>query len=162
MAYVARKSNYGFTLLELMVASGVMLVITGGLLANYNNFTDRQRLKQTALNLKNNLRLAQTKATSGLKPAGVACTTLVGYNLTFQASQYTVQARCQPQGLVGPTSDVTLPTGITFSPVPVSFIFQILTLGISTNSDITLNLTSGAQTLQLLVERGGSIKSIGF
>lgn len=162
MANAIPNSSSGFTLLELMIASTIIIAVTGGILVNYNSFTDRQRLKQSALNLKNNLRLAQSKAIAGQKPPGVACTTLVGFRLTFQASRYTTQASCQPQGLVGNIDTVDLPSGVTFSPVPGSFTFQILTRGLSTNSDASLTLTSGAQNLQLLVERGGSIKSIGF
>ena len=72
----------GFTLIEMAVAVGISLVIIGGVLSNYNNYNDTQKVKQGAQTLKNNLRFAQGLAFAGKKPTS-GCTELEGYRVTF-------------------------------------------------------------------------------
>ncbi len=38
----------GFSLLELIVSVAIILVLTGGLLVNYNNYNEDQRIKPAA------------------------------------------------------------------------------------------------------------------
>ena len=58
----------GFTLVELIVAICIAMIVTGLILVNYNTYNDKQRVKQAAYTLKNDLRYIETKASSGEKP----------------------------------------------------------------------------------------------
>ncbi len=82
--------NYGFSLLELLVVSAVILSITGLAISNYSSFSDTQKIKQAGKTLKNDLRFIQTRAASGVKPTTcVGANVLMSYRVTFTASSYT-------------------------------------------------------------------------
>lgn len=150
----------GFTLIELVVTTGVILLIAGGVVANYNNYSDNQRLKQAALTLKNNLRLVQTKAASAEKPAS-GCSEMVGYQVSFTSTSYSIQARCV-EGLAGSSTSTNLPAGITFSPVPAAVVFRVLTRGVASDTPLDIYLDGRIKLYRLQIEPGGDIVDLGF
>lgn len=150
----------GFTLIELIVTVGISLLAAGGLIVNYNNYNDNQRLKQAALTLKNNLRFGQTQAASAKKPTA-GCTQLLGYTVNFTSSSYSIVALCT-EGAVGDVLSVALPTGITFSPVPSPFTFDVLNRGLIGSDAVTIILVGIAKSYRIQVLRGGDINDLGF
>ena len=66
----------GFTLIELIVGTAIIMSLLGFGTASYVGFNERQLVDQTTKTLKNNLRLAQQNALSGVKDisAGSKCT----------------------------------------------------------------------------------------
>lgn len=84
---------FGFTLIELLIIVSIMgLLMTVGL-AYYQNFNRRQIVVQAARDLKNNLRLAQSKALAGEKIEGCSGT-FGGYRVDFYSDEYVVSAIC--------------------------------------------------------------------
>ncbi len=150
----------GFTLIELIVTVGVVLLIAGGVVANYNNYTDNQRLKQAALTLKSDLRFVQTKAFSAEKP-GLGCSELVGYVISFTSTTYSIQSQCT-EGLVGSISTINLPTGISFFPIPSAMTFRVLTHGIANDSSVIITLTGRTKSYRLQIDPKGDISDLGF
>lgn len=121
--------SQGFTLLEMMVVVSIMALTAALSVAGFGDFNNRQRVKQAALTLKNNLRSAQTKASTGRKPSG--CTKLSGYQINFPSeTQYMISPVCTPEGVLAADTTIILPTSVTFSPVPSSFTYGVLTAGI--------------------------------
>lgn len=57
----------GFTLIELLVASGIMVIITGLGVASYNNFSQRQEVKNAAKEFAGNVRFIGSKALTNEK-----------------------------------------------------------------------------------------------
>ncbi|MBI5448718.1 prepilin-type N-terminal cleavage/methylation domain-containing protein [Candidatus Gottesmanbacteria bacterium] len=153
-------SRSGFTLIELIVTIGISLLAVGGLIVNYNNYNDNQRLKQAALTMKNNLRYAQTLAASSKKPTS-GCTELVGYTVQFTDSTYTVVAECT-EGAVGDALSTALPSGITFSPVPASFVYGVLTRGLLSSDAVTITMVGIVKSYRIQVSTGGDINDLGF
>ncbi|MDO8451444.1 MAG: prepilin-type N-terminal cleavage/methylation domain-containing protein [bacterium] len=154
----------GFSLIELLIAVSIILVLTTAAVASYNTFHDRQRLREAGLTLKANLRSAQNRAQSGEKPTA-GCTTLDGYKVTFTAVNYTIQADCIGFGFGSPPAMIiTLPSGITFSPVPSDLVFKILGQGASLSAPVTLSLilTGFSTTYQISVSPSGDINDLGF
>lgn len=159
------KQN-GFTLLELLVVTGIMIGITGFAISNYNDFNRVERLRQTGKTLKSDLRWAQSQATSGIKPSA-ACTasdTLQGYTLTFTQTSYSIQATCLIGGIataVGPTTTVVFPTssGVTFSSIPINFQFNVITGAVSV--DQTLALSAASHTYTIKISSSGDINDSG-
>lgn len=151
----------GFTLLELLVSITILMVITGGLLTSYNAFNDKRRVKETAVTLKTDLRFAQNKAISAMKPSS-NCTVLKGYKLTFTLTTYIVQPTCTGSGTPGPLLTTTLPTGITFSPIPDTFTFGVLTQGITSTPSITITLVGLTTSYRLLIAPNGDITDLGY
>jgi Tfp pilus assembly protein FimT len=67
----------GFTLIELMVSVGILMVISISTMVVLNNFTSKQKLEEATEELVSNLRLARNYAMTSQKPAGY------GGNITF-------------------------------------------------------------------------------
>ncbi len=154
----------GFTLLEVIVAVSIALVITGFVIANYNNYNDRQQLRQAALTLKNNLRFAQNKSASGEKPKNSPCEQLIGWRVTFAAASYSMQAHCT-DGLAQGDGDVTtfsLPNDVSFSPVPQPITFRVLARGTTNSSAVDIITTNQSYRYRISVSPGGDIQDGGF
>lgn len=145
----------GFTLIELVIVTSIIMLLTGGAVSNYQGFNDKQKVTQALSDLTSNLRLTQTKAINGVKPNltdpfcqdplnNCTCTSLVGYTVTFTGSNYSIQALCNNTGSdipVGPITSVKLSDGVTFPtlPSPNPIILYGLTRGASTSQTITLS-----------------------
>jgi len=148
----------GFSLIEIIVTLTLMLLLFGGAIANYTRYTDVQKLKQAALTLKNNLRMAQNKAQVGEKPPGIACTQLVGYEVSFTKYSYSYQAVCKPSAVGAPKTSFDLPNNVIFNPLPTkSMVFGVLTRGVNIASTTTLTLTSGKSKYELSIDPKGEI-----
>ncbi len=152
----------GFTLVELLVVMGLILMVSGGSIAGYSNFNETQKVKQSAITVKNNLRLVQNKAQSGQKPTGLSCSTLVSYKVTFDAvaGSYSWQANCRPEGPVGEIGSGKLLPGVSFAAVPEAVNFFVLTQGADANTIISVKGLSKQYSLEL--SSGGDITERGF
>lgn len=79
----------GFTLIELIVTVAIVLTITGGGIAAFVNFNERQQIQSTVKDLQTVMRAAQIKARAG--EGAIDCQTegaftegkLYGYEVTF-------------------------------------------------------------------------------
>lgn len=146
-----KKSCPGFTLIELLVVISIIGILFTIGIAAYSEFNRGQILSQAAKNFKNDLRQAQSKALSGEKPAG--CTiALTGYQVTFTANSYTLNALCPNTVLVKTTS---LPQNVTFSGSPGNILFKVLTQGVEGAQTITL--TAFSKTKQVAITAVGEI-----
>lgn len=152
--------KHGFTVFELVITVGISLLLLGLTIGRYHNFDQRQRLQQAALTLKENLRYAQTKSIAAEKPES-GCSSLRGYRVRFSVTGYNLVASCT-EGLVGTPISTTFPGGVSFNPVPAEFTFNVLTKTVNTASPISLVLTNGSQSYQLVVYAGGDISDNGF
>lgn len=123
---------------------------------NYNSYNDSQRTRSSVLTVKNNLRYAQGRAYNGEKPMS-GCTQLVGYQVSFTATTYSVQASCT-EGLVGSAQDFSLDSGISFSSVPPAITFRVLSSGIDT--DTTIIAVGSGKSYQFLVSRSGDMSEV--
>ena len=145
----------GYTLFELIVSIAIITIVFGLAIAAYNTFNKRERLRQTGLNLKANLRFAQTKALSAEKPAS-GCTTFSGMRVSFTVNSYSIVHMCT-EGAVGTSIDTTLYSDITFSPTPTTFTFLPLTRSTSLQAGQTIVLTNGVASYTLVISGGGDI-----
>lgn len=160
------KHAPGFTIIELVVVVGILAVVAGGVIANYNNFNESQRIRQAALTLKTNLRLAQTNAIAGNKPtAPYTCAELVSYVVAFSPTSYSIQAKCaDPESLQGGIVLTALPSGITLTTVPLTAVieFNVLDQGTSVPSDLSITLSGVVKSYTILVTPNGTISDLGF
>lgn len=132
-----------FTLIELLVVISIIAILFTIGMAAYNEFNRSQMLSQSAKTLKNDLRMAQSKALSGEKPTD--CTgTLEGYQVVFTNNSYTLNALCPNAVLMKSTN---LPQNVTFSSPP-TILFKVLTRGVENWQTITLTaFTTKTQTV---------------
>jgi len=152
----------GFTFIELLITVGLTMFLFSGMVAGYNRFTDVSRLKQAALSFKNDLRLAQTKAIAGQKPINLPCTKLVGYEVSFTESSYSIRVLCNPSQPSAPLSTVTLSSKVKFSSFPSPVTFGVLTQGVRSNTVIPFILESGGRTYEIRLTPQGEIVDVGL
>lgn len=158
---MTRTTAFGFTLIELLVVLTLLATILVIGLASYSGFNQKERLRQSALMLKSVLRLAHTKAISAEKP-GSGCTQFAGMNVTFTSTTYTMSHQCSPEGAVGTQETYTLPSDVTFSPVPSGFTFQTSTNRVDITTDLTITLTNGSQSYAIVVSPNGNVNDEGL
>lgn len=166
--------NSGFTLLELVVVAGLMVLLTTASVAGYRTFNTRQIVITTGKEMLVDLRQAQAKMTAGIKKApGCESARLVGYRVqtTAALTGYTLaevyQTNCYSGGPTYQTEAVTLPTGLRFANA-----FSVTFLGLSGGatfsgaSPLTLRLCnsncgSGALSYRMSISRAGLIEDLG-
>jgi type II secretory pathway pseudopilin PulG len=73
------KTSLGFSLIELVVVIGILILITGGGIASLISFNEKQQVLNGSKELQSYLRTAQTLARVGEVPDG--CGTLTGYKV---------------------------------------------------------------------------------
>ena len=160
-ASISSRPFQGFTLIELLIVMTILTTVLGLGLSSFSRFNRGERLKQSALTLKSQLRFAQAKAISAEKPS-VGCTQFVGMQLLFTATTYVIQHECNPEGLVGTKDIISLPSDVTFSPIPTDFTFQTLTNIVDITGDQTITLTNGSQSYSIVVSSNGTVSDSGF
>jgi len=148
-----RKEATGFSLIEMIISVVILLLLLGLTLVGYGSYNEKHKVKQAALTLKSNLRMARMNAISGKKPS--SCVTqgdmFEGYAVSFTQSSYTVVPRCHlSEEIIGEKVAVNLPTPITFSPVPSSFVYYPVTQGVSSGQSIIL--ISGNTSVTLVID----------
>jgi prepilin-type N-terminal cleavage/methylation domain-containing protein len=157
----SKTPEQGFTLIEIVVTILISLVITSGLVINYNDFNSTQVLKQAALTLKNDLRFLQSKAANGEKPS--PCVSLTGWTITFASASYSYQANCDGS-LVGNKTDILFSPAISLSPIPVpnSVTFNVLTRGTDLPAPVSVILNTRNKRYTLQISPSGDISDIGI
>lgn len=146
----------GFTLIEMIITVSLILLFTALGIAQYNTYNEKERVRQAFLTLRTDLRLAQTKADSALKPDVCGDTVFDGYQVSITENTYTINAKCGAT-----TSDMTvvyLPNGVTFSPNPEQFVFYPMMRGTSLSAPLSLKLIStNSYELTLTIAPSGAV-----
>jgi len=91
------KRNFGFTLLEILVAISIIVLLSSLGLASYVKFNRRQIVEQSTAKIVSELRLAQSFAANQQKPES-GCLTLNGYffNVDDDGVSYWISPDCSP------------------------------------------------------------------
>ncbi len=153
-----------FTLIELLIVTTIILLFSGLVLAQYNNFTQQQNLRTEAQKLANMLELARKKTLS--KEIITSCSgAFNGYKLTINSNNYML-SYCTTSNCNCTTTDIpftyNIPSGtpVTFLPSPVTSI-QFLPSFQGTDLTGTLSIqiknTSINQCVQLSVSKIGIV-----
>ncbi len=147
-------ARQAFTFIELIIVIAIILVISLGVIVNYNSYTDRERVRQSGLTIKSDMRLVASKVNSGVK--STTCATLVSYDVTFTTicsdgirSCYTITPRCS-NGL-GEEVTVYIPKEVHFQSADQTIRFLPLSLGtnLTTDAVITLGGYSAVYTIKI-------------
>lgn len=166
----------GFTLIELVLVIAIVGILAGLGIPSYGSFKKNQELEQAAATLENNLRFAQSQASSGVKPSGCGINDeLVGWYAKVQANRYDVYFRCGLSSTLN--KSVILPTAITasqslsadivFQPIGKDVVFvtnaQTATPPFSSlNNELTIGLTNNSKIAGIVVRRTGDVARIAI
>lgn len=89
------RSSKGYTLIEVLVATTIIMVVTASGIAAYRNFIERQSLTNAGRELVSMLRDAQKRATSGDKPDACSGSQLQSWSVeSLNDSSYSLTYRC--------------------------------------------------------------------
>lgn len=151
----AHVNSRGFTLLELMIVFSIMTILFTFGIALYREFARRQALQNFYKEMVVSLALAREKALSGEKPSGCSGT-LVGYQVSFSSSSYTVSAVCN--SLV-PVNTYSAPADISLSGFS-SFVYKVLGQGTTLANPLSVTLTqsSTGKSINATITREGMLQ----
>lgn len=162
---MAPNKRFGFTLVEMLVVTGIMLATTGFGIARYNDYTQQRRLDQEGKKLFSVFELASKRAISG--DSTTACADFQGIQVSINpAGTYTMRRCCEGACSSAQSSiysTTTLPTGITFEDpkATTTYLFnkltQTMTMNPSTNPNITLRNAMVSKCIILSVTPAGLI-----
>ncbi|MDD3679641.1 MAG: hypothetical protein PHX72_02210 [Candidatus Shapirobacteria bacterium] len=143
----------GLTLIEILVSSAVIMVVSGLGLAAYNNFNNRQLLDTTTNELRNNLRQVRGWAMAG-KKADDCAGGLEGYQFSFGSvsGEYRAYMVCPGPVIVG---TFFYDGRVAINSPSSTIFFQALTG--ETGENINISLSLGSRTRQLNIETNGEI-----
>lgn len=144
--------QFGFTLIELLIVVSIISILFGIGIVAYSQFNRRQILLQAAKNLKNDLRLAQSKALTGEKDtiicgSGPTSKTLDGWSVTFTNTppSYTLYGSCG--GTQFGAKAISLSTNVSFNPPPAVIQFRPLAQAVLGATTIILSAFGQSQTI---------------
>lgn len=99
----------GFTLIEILLAMSIVLILTGGGIAGYQNAIKKQTLMAVRNQLTEDIRKVQSNAINGKK---IACVTpLEEWQIQINSNNYVLNERC---GTDNPTT-VSIANGVTLT-----------------------------------------------
>jgi len=169
------KKN-GFTLIELLVVIVIASFLTGGALATFNRFNEREKLKAAALTIKTVLREIQTQVLAAEKDP-IACQAKTLDYWCADLLSKTTYGHCGGEDPLTSTNfgikKIDLPTSVTLSfyspevgnPEDTNraiIRFKPMTQGVENGSIICLSSSGSNQKYKLQVSTSGEIADFGF
>lgn len=152
----------GYTIIELIMVIIIIMTVTSLGISRYSKFSQRETLRQAALTFKTDVHLLQSKSMSGVKPIQGACTSLLGYSLSFTATSYSYAPSCTPVEDEPELVTRELPVGVQFSPVPQDILFRVLNEGINSTQNIIINMINTTESYRLSIQPNGVITDYKF
>jgi len=143
----------GLTLIELLVTATILILLTGGALAAYRSFNDRQVLLGAVKETKNNLAMARNWAMAVKK---INCSqTAAGYEVDFSDDGYTIREKCSDGSFE--VKSFSFPGGVA-SDYTESFVFKPLTGELESGSGVIINLSYKGRTEGITISSSGLIE----
>lgn len=112
----------GFTLVELMIVVGIMILLTGFLLPNFTSYIDSQNLNVGADKVIVDLRAAQSRALAGVEEDGL--NTFWGVKFFSGADQYVFSTTTEPTDYSAACAAITLSSGEKRQPLKSSVVIK--------------------------------------
>ena len=146
----------GFTLIELIVVVGIIVMLSGGSLAAFVTFNQRQSLDDDAATFATELAKAQNMSTAIYYPAG--CSNITAYQVSFSKDDNRTQiaAICK-EGTINydPQPNVILKNSTFQNAGPVTFMAGS---GVSTDQNIVLVSDKNGSTKTVHINSVGTIE----
>ncbi len=153
-----RLNNAGFSLIELLVVTGIIIMLVGLGIAGFIRFNERQQVEAAAKRIQTMLRTAQAKAQIREIPTGT-CNTLDGYTVRRIATPAQIQLAisCDSNTTIVLDS-YAIPFGIVVSNTFDSITFIPLKGG----AMIETAVSDGASEVEITVSRTGTAQIFAF
>lgn len=155
--------NRGYTLIELLIVLFIMAVLLGTAVMSYRDFNRRQVVTSSARQIRADLRLAQSEALAGRKPAACDSPTRTLNSYSFRRTSnnsYAIEATCGNPDQTFPVRTANLGGGVTIDNFNTIF-FKTIGDGtfLPTGSSvlITVHATGTSYTETVTVRASGDI-----
>lgn len=163
-----QKQHHGFTLIELIITVAIMALVVGGSIAGFVGFTERQEVLNTAKEVQQLMRVAQSKARVRDVPMDMAgpikCNTLMMYRVYFNgSSSFNLRPGCNDPLVNFPVMDsltVQIPSGVSVTTSPALTWLNFNTLGQDTSWSGTITFTKGSNIFRFTVNSSGTVSNI--
>lgn len=141
-----KKRNLGFTLVEILIAVGIIAVITAVSIPNLRQTNKDRELKDTAAQLVNTLRTAQSSAASNIKcPSGAASTKWQVDLVLAGTDRYDLVANCQ----TAPLTQTLYTNSFTNGQSATAFLAETdATYGCGANTNVSIFFTNKQYSYQ--------------
>lgn len=153
------KKN-GFTLVELIVVTAVMGILSalGGV--GFIDYSNTARLNAAANELATILNVAKSNSLSQLKDhPGCISSELNGYKVVIvNSTRYDLLVRCGNIDRLPAIVTKTLPVNITFTSSIASFLFPVLRTGATIAGSGTIVVSGFGKTKNVIVDSAGNIR----
>lgn len=143
----------GFTLVEIMVVISLIGILAGTGIAGYRNSARRQAVDAAAEKLISAFRKAQTNAAAGVKDTCGSTTTLEGWQVKVNASNYVIQVKCG--SVIDYRTENFEGASVTVFPNPNPILFKVLNQGTDIIGSTTISF---GPTRSIVVTNTGSIQ----
>lgn len=155
--------SLGFTLIELLVVVSIIGILFGVGISAYNQFNRTQIVVQVAKQVKNYIRLVQSKALTGEKDvdacgSGPGATSLEGWYIDFSAKE--IYGKCGSTKFGIAPLDVPNNVSVTYGANPLKF--KTLAGGAEIDTEAIICIFGFSKEYQLRVTPSGEIKDDGF
>lgn len=151
------ENDNGFTLFEILVASSVMILVTGFGLATWTRFRERSLVEVTASKIASELQVVRSNAVSGNKPNG--CQSLDGYYVWKEGVDLIYAPYCEGEEFPNFRKTIEIPSSLdkVFSG---SFMFESLTGNVGAAASVEIIYNNLAKTVN--VSASGEISVSDF
>jgi prepilin-type N-terminal cleavage/methylation domain-containing protein len=139
-----KSTNRGFTLIEILITIGIITLIAAVVLPNLRNFNQQEGLNIAKASLFDDLRLAKSKADSGVICPGapISITSLqIAHGIELRRDGYFIKYQCINDTSSPPIFYPT-PNPATYKPYPVSTSVQMTSIR-NTSGTFVCTLTGG-------------------
>ncbi len=152
----------GFTFIELLIVISLMAIVAASVSAAYLSFENRQRVKEAALIVKNQIRAVQNNATSGVTTCSSGSFT--GWEIWFDLSnpnQVFYSVICKPLNLLDILNSIKvikLPASVTIQDIkyggtqqsPLIVYFRTLNQGATFHNNLRSFSNSTGELINLI------------
>jgi len=156
------RNNWAFTLIELIIVLGIIILLSTSTIAFYNNLTELKKLNAEIEKIYHVLNLAYKKTVAG-DYSNFNCQNFKGYQVLITGSNtYELQINCNDSFQT--IQSYQLENSINLTSTSNTIFFNVLTgyLDNSITSPVTISITNTviSKTKQLQIEKNGKINKL--
>lgn len=160
-----KKIKSGFTIIEIIMVISLMAIMTGGVIVNYRQSSDRRALDNASQRLRQAFTTARANSLAGKKDHGICDASppallngwVVNLNTTSNPRTVSVYGICGTRVFPNPAPVENLPAGINITATDTQILFKPLNLGTDSSGVTNISVSNGAGTVNFSLAASGEL-----